>query len=131
VDLDSCTRHSNRFGTAACWQEAGQSSSRTKQQGVDTVKGSAEVRFLLVSIGLLMALVVPIAAATFAPETDATPVAHELPATASASLTLGDAPPPLIFMALGTLMVVLMIGRRARRVAVEPLRDLPGAEVGA
>ncbi|MHC5211216.1 MAG: hypothetical protein ACYTG2_10905 [Planctomycetota bacterium] len=81
------------------------------------------MRFLFVSVLLLTALVVPVAAATFDSGADADTAAasSELPSTASATLLVERAPPPLIFMALGTLLVVAMIGRRARRLSITPL----------
>ena len=85
------------------------------------MKCSAEVRFLLVSVVLMVALVVPVAAATFGPDVDAAVVTDDVPSTASTTLVVEHAPPPLVFMALGTLLVVAMIGRRARRISITPL----------
>jgi hypothetical protein len=88
------------------------------------VKCIAEVRFLLVSVTLFAALVVPVAAATFGSDANnEVPAAGDAPSIASATLLIESAPPPLIFLALGTLLVVSVVGRRARRAPVEPLAD--------
>lgn len=87
------------------------------------MKCTAEIRFLLVSVVVLMALVVPVTAATFATDTPAATDAGAAPSTAGTGLIVDEAPPPLLFMALGSLLVVAMIGRRARRVALAPLPD--------
>jgi hypothetical protein len=123
VDLHPAHATPTDSGRFDARDEVGQFSSRRQHQGVDILKCTAEVRFLLVSVALLMLLVVPVAAATFITDVVTDAAVGELPTTAGAVLLVEGAPPPLLFMALGTLLVVAMVGRRARRSAIVPLRD--------
>ncbi|MGQ0553430.1 MAG: hypothetical protein ACT4PU_09445 [Planctomycetota bacterium] len=78
------------------------------------MQSSTELRFLLCAFVVLVAIVVPASAAEFS----SAPAAVELApvtSTASAVFLLKDAPPPLIVMALGVLLVAVTVTRRVRR----------------
>jgi hypothetical protein len=77
------------------------------------VKLTSEVRFLLVCSLLLVALVVPVATAAIDAGTESPAPAAEAPSLAGWAL-MQSAPPPLIVIALGTLIVVVTVVRRAR-----------------
>ncbi len=91
------------------------------------MQSSTELRFLLCAFVVLVAIVVPVSAAEFSSASAAVePAAFELApvtSTASAVFLLKDAPPPLIVMALGVLLVAATVTRRVRRGATEPVSN--------
>ncbi len=73
------------------------------------------MRNLYATLAVLVALSVPVAAAVFssgapAPQVD---LAHE-PSRASTELWISGAPPPLLIMLLGTLIVAVTVMRHVR-----------------
>ena len=78
------------------------------------MKSRAEVKVLAASFALLMGLVVPMAAAMVDTTTAIETPAGE-PATADASFFVHGAPQPLLLMALGALVVLIPVTRRALR----------------
>ena len=86
--------------------------------GFDSVKFRAEVRFLVGSAALLTALVFPVSAAVIDNAAGTPAVDMGAPAAGGTFLVHG-APPPLLLMALGALVVIVPVTRRARRAAVQ------------
>lgn len=84
-----------------------------------TVKSSVEARFVLVMLALLVALAVPASAAAFGGAVEK-PVVQTASGTAhAASLPLlQNAPPPLMIMLAGMLIVAATVTRRLRKSAI-------------
>lgn len=101
-------------------------SSSRLQLGLDTVKSRAEVKIVVASFALLMGLVVPVSSALIDANPAVEPAAAALPPS-GASLFVHGAPQPLLLMALGALVVLIPVTRRALR-AGEPLARRAPAE---
>jgi len=75
------------------------------------VKSRAEVKIVAASFALLMGLVVPVSAAVL----DLTSAPEAGPSLSGSSFFLQGAPQPLLLMALGAVVVLIPVTRRARR----------------
>jgi hypothetical protein len=84
------------------------------------VKSRAEVKIVAASFALLMGLVVPVSAAVIDSTTAPEPPAVQGATTANASFFVHGAPQPLLLMALGALVVLIPVTRRALR-STEPV----------
>jgi predicted membrane-bound spermidine synthase len=83
--------------------------------GFDTVKSRAEVKFLAASFALLVGLVVPVSAAVMDTTNAVAAEASTGLAATTASFLVPGAPPPLLVMAVGALVVLIPVTRRALR----------------
>jgi hypothetical protein len=83
------------------------------------VKSRAEVKIVVASFALLMGLVVPVSAAVIDSTSAPEPPVHGV-TTANASFFVHGAPQPLLLMALGALVVLIPVTRRALR-STEPV----------
>ena len=79
------------------------------------MKSRAEVKFLAASSALLIGLVVPVSAAVFDTTAASAPEAGTGAATATTAFLVQGAPPPLLVMAVGALVVLIPVARRALR----------------
>jgi len=84
------------------------------------VKSRAEVKIVVGSFALLMGLVVPVSAAVLDSTTSAPEPAVAGSTTANASFFVHGAPQPLLLMALGALVVLIPVTRRALRSEAPP-----------
>jgi len=73
------------------------------------------MRFLFATLAVLAGLSVPVAAAVFSSGAPAAPLqaAHE-PSKASAEIWVTGAPPPILIMLLGTLIIAVTVMRHLR-----------------
>jgi hypothetical protein len=72
------------------------------------------MRFLFATLAVLVALSVPVAAAAFATAAPPAPVAPAELSKAGTELWITGAPPPLLIMLLGTLVITITIMRHLR-----------------
>jgi len=81
------------------------------------VKSRAEFKIVVASFALLMGLVVPVSSALIDATTAVEPPVGA-PPPSGASFFVHGAPQPLLLMALGALVVLIPVTRRARRSGV-------------
>ena len=92
------------------------------------MKSRAEVKIVAASFALLMGLVVPVSAALIDTTSAAEPpIAGATTTTANASFFVHGAPQPLLLMAIGALVVLIPVTRRALR-STEPVATVAPVE---
>ena len=79
------------------------------------MKSRAEVKIVIASFALLMGLVVPVSSALIDASTAVEQPPVGAPPPSGASFFVHGAPQPLLLMALGALVVLIPVTRRARR----------------
>ncbi|HTE06993.1 MAG TPA: hypothetical protein VK824_12440, partial [Planctomycetota bacterium] len=80
------------------------------------MKCRTEMRFLFVALFVLVGLAVPVAAAAFSPVSAAAAVTADsaAPSRAGVESWITNAPPPVLVMLLGTLIVTATVMRHLR-----------------